>query len=234
VSTIEYRVEQKYLVSDMQLATIADRLNALMQTDTHQVGNCYEVRSIYLDDFYNSCMDENENGVDDRKKYRIRTYDTPNAPLRLEIKEKLRGFTKKSAAMLNREAYGALLSGEMLPFGEDAVMNQLLLQMRVHRLEPKITVVYQRTAYVHPAGNVRITFDRNIMATRDVDSFFEPHMAGLVPVLPAGMHVLEVKYDEFLPDLVSRQLETGKLRRTAFSKYYLGRLAVNGEFLIEK
>ena len=113
-------------------------------------------------------------------------------------------------------------------------MNQLLLQQRCRALAPKIAVVYERTAYVCPLGNVRITFDRNIMATREMDSFLDGHMTGLVPVLPAGMHVLEVKYDELLPDLIAKQLEIGKLQQTAFSKYYLGRLAVNGEFPVGK
>ena len=55
-----------------------------------------------------------------------------------------------------------------------------------------------------------------------------------MPVLPAGMHVLEVKYDEFLPDIIAKQLEVGMLRQTAFSKYYLGRLAVNGELVTDR
>ena len=235
MSTIKYRVEQKYLVSDLDIALIAGRLNAVMEADIHQDGDCYEVRSIYLDDVWNSCMDENEDGVDDRKKYRIRTYDTPDAPVRLEIKEKYRGYTKKSGTILDQETYESILSGDGFPeFGSDPVMNQLLLQMRCRKLEPKVAVVYQRTAYVCPTGNVRITFDRNIMASRDLDSFLDPHVGGLVPVLPAGMHVLEVKYDELLPDVIAGQLEIGKLRQTAFSKYYLGRLAVNGEFPIGK
>lgn len=234
MSTIEYRVEQKYLVSDLDLALIAGRLKAVMAQDSHQDGDCYEVRSIYFDDIWDNCMEENEDGVDNRKKYRIRTYDTPGAPLRLEIKEKNRGFTKKSASILDQNTYEAILSGGDVSFGGDPVMNQLLLQMRCRKLQPKIAVVYQRTAFVYPTGNVRITFDRNIMATRNLDSFMDPHMSGLMPVLPAGMHVLEVKYDELLPDVIAGQLEIGKLRQTAFSKYYLGRLAVNGEFPVGK
>ena len=235
MSTIEYRVEQKYLVSDLDLVLIASRLRTVMEADIHQEGDCYEVRSIYFDDAYDSCMDENEDGVDNRKKYRIRTYDTPGAPLRLEIKEKYRGYTKKTGCELDRDTYEGILSGENLPeFGSDPAMNQLLLQMNCRKMEPKIAVVYQRTAFVYPAGNVRITFDRNIMASRDLDSFLDPHVSALVPVLPVGMHVLEVKYDELLPDVIAGQLEVGKLRQTAFSKYYLGRLAVNGAFPVEK
>jgi hypothetical protein len=99
-------------------------------------------------------------------------------------------------------------------------------------MQPKIIIAYERTAFVHPIGNVRITFDRNIMASRNCASFLEPRIEELVPILPVGMHVLEVKYDEYLPDVIARQLQTGKLQQTAFSKYYLGRLAVNGEFPI--
>ena len=38
---------------------------------------------------------------------------------------------------------------------------------------------------------------------------------------------------EFLPDTIAQQLEIGKLRQTAFSKYYLGRLAVQGTFPVD-
>ena len=41
--------------------------------------------------------------------------------------------------------------------------------------------------------------------------------------MPAGMHVLEVKYDEFLPDYIYKGIELENLQRTAFSKYYLCR-----------
>ncbi|MBQ7283749.1 MAG: VTC domain-containing protein, partial [Oscillospiraceae bacterium] len=110
----------------------------------------------------------------------------------------------------------------------------LKMQMRCAKMMPKTIVEYERTAFVHPIGNVRITFDRNIAASRYTDSFFCEKTQGLTPVLPAGMHVLEVKYDEFLPDFIAKQLEIGILRQTAFSKYYLGRLAVNGEFAIDR
>ena len=102
--------------------------------------------------------------------------------------------------------------------------------MRCARMEPKVIIAYERTAYVHPSGNVRITLDRNIMASRRREEFLEDRVSGMVPVLPTGIHVLEVKYDEFLPDVISQLLETGKLRQTAFSKYYLGRLALEGCF----
>ena len=97
-------------------------------------------------------------------------------------------------------------------------------------MAPKVLIVYDRTAFVDPVGNVRITFDRNIRATRAWQSFLEEACPGYVSVLPKGMHLLEVKYDELLPDYLKNALELNRLTQTSFSKYYLGRLAVMGEF----
>lgn len=230
---IEYRVENKYLVSDMDLVLIKHRLDSVMQQDIHQIGNSYEIRSIYFDDEQNSCLEENDAGIDNRKKYRIRTYDPTSSPIHLEIKEKYRGLTKKTACTLTLDEYNTISTmGVSMPFDNRAPLNELLLKMRCTRMRPKVIIAYERTAFVHPTGNVRITFDRNIMASSDHDSFLDERISGLIPILPAGMHVLEVKYDELLPDIIAKQLEIGKLRQTAFSKYYLGRMAINGEFPI--
>ena len=214
---------------------LAGRLKNVMSQDIHQEGDCYEIRSLYFDDLWDRCLDENEAGVDRREKYRIRIYDPRSDVIHLEIKEKNRGLTKKRACDLSREECLAIMEGE-LPLNPDgrAPLNSLQLQMHCARMEPKVIIAYERTAFVHPSGNVRITFDRNIMASRNREEFLEDRVSGMVPVLPAGMHVLEVKYDEFLPDTIAQQLEIGKLRKTAFSKYYLGRLAIRGEFPIER
>ena len=232
---IEYRVENKYLVSDADLALLAGRLKTVMRQDVHQSGSCYTIRSLYFDDIADSCMDENEAGVDQRQKYRIRIYDPNNSPIHLEIKEKNRGLTKKSSCDLSHQEFSQIISGTLpLTLGNRKPLNQLQLQMRCNLMSPKVIILYERTAFVHPLGNVRITFDRNISASRFCDSLFADAIPSLIPVLPAGLHVLEVKYDEFLPDFIAKRLEIGTLRQTAFSKYYLGRLALRGEFPIDR
>lgn len=214
---------------------LAGRLKNVMSQDIHQEGDCYEIRSLYFDDLWDRCLDENEAGVDRREKYRIRIYDPRSDVIHLEIKEKNRGLTKKRACDLSREECLAIMAGD-LPMKADgrAPLNSLQLQMRCARMEPKVIIAYERTAFVHPSGNVRITFDRNIMASSCREEFLEDRVSGMTPVLPAGMHVLEVKYDEFLPDAIAQQLEIRKLRKTAFSKYYLGRLAIAGVFPIDR
>lgn len=205
-----------------------------MKHDSHQTADSYDIRSLYFDDFADSCMDENEAGVDQRNKYRIRIYDTSGNTIHLEIKEKNRGYTKKSSCSLTKEECELIMKGySHFPLDKRSPLNLLQMQMRCNLMRPKAIISYERTAFVHPVGNVRVTFDRNITASRNCMDFFDEKVSCSVPVLPAGMHILEVKFDEFLPDNIAKQLEIGKLKQTAFSKYYLGRLAIRNEFPVD-
>lgn len=216
------------------MVLLAGRLKTIMAEDAHQLGSCYEIRSLYFDDFWDRCMDENEAGIDQREKYRIRIYDAKPEIMHLEIKGKCSGLTKKiSCDLTPLECEQIMEASYPLTLGERKPLNQLQMQMRCAGMRPKAIIAYERTAFVHPSGNVRITFDRNIMASGSCGEFLEERVSGMTPVLPTGMHVLEVKYDEFLPDFIAKQLEIGTLRQTSFSKYYLGRLALQGEFPVD-
>ena len=215
----------------MQLNVLAAKLKTIMKPDLNQKGEAYVIRSLYFDDIWDSCMEENESGIDDRSKLRIRTYTYDAEKLYLENKEKLRGYTKKSRDVISRQECFDVMDGNALPFGERNVVNQLSLAMKTRHLRPKAIIEYERSAFVHPLGNVRITFDCNITASRCCEDFLCKDVKQRTAVLPAGMHILEVKYDEFLPDVIAQLIEDGNLTQTAFSKYYLGRLAVEGEFV---
>lgn len=232
---MEYRVENKYLVSDTELEIIACRLQNLMQKDIHQTGSCYEIRSVYFDDINDSFLEENLAGVDCRHKYRVRIYNTSGSPIKLEIKQKKHGLTKKTSCNISKEEWDSIYHNHNdIDFGDREPLNRFLLRQKVSRMFPRVVIVYERSAYIYKTGNVRITFDRNITASKTTETFFEEKVDGLIPILPSGMHVLEVKYDELLPDIIAQQLEIGKLKKIAFSKYFLGRMAVNGEWFFNK
>lgn len=204
-----------------------------MPQDIHQAGDSYAVRSLYFDDIWDSCLDENEAGIDYRTKIRIRIYDIATERMHLETKEKVHGMTAKTVCDITRQEYRQLILREgILAFDGRKPLNLLQLLMRISLMKPRLITLYERTAFIYPTGNVRITFDRNIMASQSCEDFLRTDIACCVPVMPTGMHVLEVKYDELLPDHISQLLEIGKLQLTAFSKYYLGRLAVQGEFAV--
>ena len=99
---------------------------------------------------------------------------------------------------------------------------KLYALIRMSHYQPVQIVEYERIAMVEKKGNVRITFDRNIGGTAQIKTFFDPVLP-CVPALPAGQHILEVKYDEFLPDPIGDVINSISLNRISFSKYYFTR-----------
>lgn len=222
---MDFRNELKFLVTDPEIAILRNRINHLIQPDAHAgASGGYNIRSLYFDDYYNSCMMENEIGTDPREKFRIRIYNHNPERITLELKKKEHMMTQKHSCRLTREQCEMLMQGEPLPVSSEypPVLQKLLLLMRTRRMEPKVIVEYDRIPYVEKVGNVRVTLDRNISSSVDISHFLEESVIKR-PILPAGQHVLEVKYDEFLPDYIKENLGLPHLRQTAFSKYYLCR-----------
>ncbi len=225
----KYRHELKYTCSQAQLALLGNRVKGLLELDAHVEADrpFYTIRSLYFDDYDNTCFYENENGTDPREKYRIRIYNGDGSRIRLERKQKVRGKTRKQSCPLTKEQCQAFMEGKGLPMREFAdqplLLQQFLAAWHTRLLRPKIIVEYERVPYVYPEGNVRITLDQNISSSKEVARFLEPELAGKRPVMPKGQQLLEVKFDEYLPDFIYRSLALENLQQTAFSKYYLCR-----------
>ena len=218
------RHENKYLISAAQAEIVRSCAQAVMQRDTHSgEQGIYHIRSLYFDTPYDYFCHENEAGVDNRKKYRIRTYGDGNG-IRMEIKSKVCGLTGKESCWITREQFEKIVRGETLVPGADssAAWNKFITARNELPLVPAVLVDYDREAFTYPDGNVRVTFDRCIQSSDRFDAFFEKTVPGR-PVLPTGQTMLEVKFDEFLPDFILNALSIRDLRMTAFSKYYLCR-----------
>ena len=69
-------------------------------------------------------------------------------------------------------------------------------------------------------GTVRITLDQNVRAAVGGWDLFDPDLPTL-PVLDPGTLVMEVKFTEFLPQLVRDLLPPKAQELTAVSKYLL-------------
>ena len=221
---MEYRVEDKYIVDEGTLRIIENELKAVCEPDVHGKDGAYTIRSVYFDDMYDSCLAENEAGTDNREKFRIRTYDLSDDVIHLELKSKSKGYTNKRSAGLTREDAIRLLEGDdgLYTEKDSELITKLCAEMKYRRLQPVILIEYERVAYTYAAGNVRITFDKNIGASADHRGLWERGIP-MIPVMPAGQHILEVKYDELLPGYIRTILDTGNLQRTSYSKYYYGR-----------
>lgn len=236
----KYRNELKYICTEAELVILESRIKAICKKDPH-VGpsGTYDIRSIYFDDIDNSCFKDNEAGTDPRAKYRIRIYNGNSDRITLEKKSKSHGMTHKDSAPLSKAQFDSIMSGNprdlfdanMQKDGDTLTPDaqacpQLIYEferlMYTTGLQPKTIVAYRRTPFIYSAGNVRITFDRNIGHSADFKTFFDEKIP-LIPVLGNGTHILEVKYDELLPNFIYEALNLDNLQYTSFSKYYLSR-----------
>ena len=222
---LKYRHELKYQISDAQVALLKNRITHLIPADSHAGENgSYTIRSLYFDDYDDRCLRENEDGTDPREKFRIRIYNASADRITLECKRKERGKTHKTSCRLTEEQTRMLMAGKTLPDigSQPPLLQKLTMLMLTRRMRPVVVVEYDRIPYVYKNGNVRITLDTNIRSSKTVESFLDKTVATR-PVMAAGQQLLEVKYDEYLPDFIYRNLQLHSLRQTAFSKYFICR-----------
>ncbi len=224
---MEYRVEDKYIITEDKAAYIEAMLKEVCEADTHGTDGKYNIRSVYFDDMYDTCLRENEAGTDKREKYRIRSYDLDDKLIHLELKSKLRGYTRKDSVALSKSEALRLLDRDdrLLSDADTYLVKKLCAEMQYKRMQPVVMIEYERTAYTYTTGNVRITFDRNIGASKDYMGLWD-NTPSMIPVMPKGQLILEIKYDEFLPDYIRQIVDIGSLNRTAYSKYYYGRMSI--------
>ena len=221
----KYRYELKYVCSEQQIRQLEERLRLLLCLDPHAgADGSYTIRSLYFDDYENSAFWEKEDGTDPRKKYRFRFYDGRTEQISLEIKRKVNGKIRKDACRIPWSMAEAVMHGDWNGIGalSDPVAREFYLDGMTRLLQPKIIVEYDRAPYIYPDGNVRITFDRNIRSGAQSLKFGESRIA-LRPIMETSRHLMEVKFDEFLPDWIHRTLQLDSMTQTAFSKYYLCR-----------
>jgi hypothetical protein len=224
-SSEPYRHEYKYAINSHQLETLRSRLPIIMSYDRHSgESGQYNIRSLYFDDLEDSGYYDKENGTDPREKFRIRIYNASSDFIRLELKRKDRGKTLKTACTLTKEQAEAMIEGKGISW--DDKMHPLLKRFYVLQetvnLKPKVIVEYERIPFVYEAGNVRATLDLDIRTTADIKSFFDKQTS-CRPIMPKGVNLLEVKFDEFLPDYIYQTLQLNHLQQVTFSKYYLCR-----------
>jgi len=217
----KWRHEDKYLLSQGQIALLRCRLNGLMKSDANvDESGQYHIRSVYFDDINHSCFHDNKSGTDPREKYRIRIYNRDNLHIKLELKRKRQGLSNKQSCQITLEQCHALINNKIPEL--DAQSPELLVKlcylMQAKHYHPVTITDYNRIPYVYPTGNVRITFDYDIASSNYVTRFLDEVIPRRL-IMPSGQHMIEVKWDEVLPDYIRQTLQTDGIYKKAFSKY---------------
>ncbi len=219
---MKFRHELKYLINYGDAELIKQRLKTVLKTDMHAQNGNYHIRSLYFDDYWNTAYIDKVNGVDRRKKYRIRLYDLNDNFIRLECKIKNGSYISKISAPLTSEETEKILNGDygFLLHRESELCQQFYYECVAKVMRPKVYVDYEREPYVMEEGDVRITFDSDVRGAYPGYSIAEKDIP-FHYVLEPGKLIMEVKFTEFLPKLVQDVLPVRAAELSAVSKYML-------------
>lgn len=219
------RHEKKYYIDYNTYYVLRERIGKVMKMDENMPDkNGYLISSIYFDDRSHSAVTDKVSGTRFRKKFRIRTYGLNDGLIRLECKSKFDEYISKTSARLNKEEYEQILRGEFdfLLHRPEKVCQELYFYNKINSLKPIVVVEYRREVYVLPLGNVRITFDKDISVSGGTLNIFAKDYC-TTKVLPEGVMVLEVKYDDYIPIYILQLLQNITAEHCAISKYVMCR-----------
>ena len=221
---MQFRHEVKHEISNHDMMILRQRLRYVMKADSHAVDGKYEIRSLYFDNFDDKALREKLDGVNIREKYRIRLYNNDHSTIRLERKFKQGGLGYKTSAKLTPEQAQAIADGdiEWMSRSDDEVILGFYTRMRNQGLKAKVIVDYTREPFVFAPGNVRVTLDYNISTSMSCTDFLNSDCV-TVPIQNTSC-VLEVKWDNFLPDVIRDAVQLDGRHSTAFSKYAASRM----------
>ncbi len=195
------RHELKYPLTFIEYRVLKRKLATVLKLDSNgRADGRYHIRSLYFDDFRNTALFEKQAGVARRKKYRIRIYNCSDQFIKLERKTKLDQYVFKDWVKITREDADRMIAGDVsfLTNTKNCLLRDFYLECRRNLLRPAVIVDYFREAYIHPVGNVRITFDSGLHTGLGSVSFFSSKCS------TTGIHgghdmILEIKFDEVLP-----------------------------------
>lgn len=216
---MKFRHEWKYEISVSDTYIIRSRLNAIACADRNSINGRYKIKSLYFDDYNDTALLEKINGINKREKFRIRYYNGDTSFIRLEKKSKINGLCNKISERVTEDEVKALLNGNTgwMKSSQRPLVYEFYIKIKNNSLRPKTIVEYTREPFVYQAGNVRVTLDYDIRTGTDYKSF----LCSECITIPAGDSpvILEVKWDEFLRDIIKNAVSLGGRRSTAFSKY---------------
>ncbi len=215
--TVMKRYELKYLLNAKQTDFLRERLKGHMQVD--QYGKT-SIASLYYDTPTYQLIRTSVEKPPFKEKIRLRSYGiaTDKSPVFLELKRKAYGIVYKRRVETTIPLVHKFFSGE----GDICSPGQINREITVFRdyyktLVPACLIIYDRTAYFEPDGDLRLTIDEN-PRYRVNDLTLTKSMDG-ISLLSAGWTILEIKVQEAMPLWLADILSEGEIRKGSFSKY---------------
>ena len=218
------RQEKKFLIGTEESYKLNNYLSKLLISDKHNGTTGYIVRSLYFDTIYDKDFKEKEDGIELRRKIRLRIYNTNDDFALLEMKQKEGMYQLKRSLKITREEAQELIKRNysvLLKYKEDFAKECYGI-MNMQCYMPKTIVQYNRKAFVAKENSIRITLDSNIIATETCFDIYAKNL-NMYPVFNKDNTVLEVKFNGFLLGYIKDILENVNKSELSVSKYCLAR-----------
>lgn len=227
-----YREEKKFVITQDLFYTLRHQFTQIIHRDKYSQreqyrlskGDGYTIRSLYFDSLEDRDFHEKIDGLELRRKCRLRTYMNDPSFCMLELKKKQGNLQQKTSYRLTREQGERLIEGD---YGMLLELNHPFLvdcyqMMTQYVYKPKAVVTYERDAFVAKENKIRITFDQMIRGTESNFDIFSDHLNENY-ILDSSNVVLEVKYNGFLLQYIKDLLVGVERHEQSVSKYCLAR-----------
>ncbi len=224
VQRSDNRFELKYLISYAQVAAFVRSLDPYVKTDANsEEERGYPIHSVYWDSDEWTLFWEKIEGLKDRRKLRVRRYAGADYAF-VEIKHRTDRTLQKRRTKLPldtvlrtfRWADDSLDDSETLA---DPVINEALYLKYTHRLRPRMAISYRRHAYFGRfEPSLRITVDTRVQYHPKETDIAAPFETGSY-VLDPRIAILEIKFNDRVPDWLVRTVASHGLEMTRMSKF---------------
>lgn len=196
--------ERKYLVPESEADALLSAVSALLPPDPY--GATYPVASLYLDTPDLASYRREVLG-----KWRLRRYGNGDAVF-AEFKAK-----PEPGTVHKRRTPATLEECHALPFG--AKPGWFVRAIHKNTLQPTRMVSYERHAFVGvlEGEEVRLTLDQKVRASVCTTYQVPCSVVGGTPLTEG--RILEIKYENFLPETLEKAVTALGLLPESFSKY---------------
>lgn len=206
-----------------------------MKLDPHVKNNYdYEVRSLYFDSNFRHSFLEKKNGIAIRRKLRIRYYpdfaNTEGKFVFIEIKKKINENVAKSRVfvplakaikILDENSKEALIFYDTASAQDKHTLKEIWWLNKRYNLKPACIVSYKRQPFLSKLEKTfRLTFDTNVMVRNyNLDLNFG---GGSKYVIPRGICIMEVKFNNYIPNWAIKILQNNNCFQYKISKFASG------------
>ena len=211
------RKEMKFLLSGEQTKHLREHLQGHMEIDRYGKTS---IASLYYDTPNDRLIRASIEKPVFKEKIRLRSYGlaTEATPVFLELKRKAAGVVYKRRIETTIPQVEGFFSGTDGLRADGQIEREITAFRDFYgTLRPACLIIYDRTAYFEPDGDLRLTIDENPRYRMERLTLTES-MDG-IPLMERGWTILEVKAQDAVPLWLTQILSAGQIRTGSFSKY---------------